>query len=337
MMRYLRDAGKESQVFVTTHSTNFLDSGAMRNVYLASRSDGKTEIQKLDVAAAEETLPRELGIRLSSLFMYDRLVFVEGASDEDVFRELAALKEINLGAVGVGFVPMGGVRNLAHFAADQTLAFLSKRQVRMWFVIDRDEKEDGEVRKLAKALSSQAEVKVLQRREIENYLVEPNALASFIKVKRGMAGDTRGAPGVDEVAAAIDQVADGLKETTVAFRVAKVSCVPIYPRRDIVRNCDDGAILEERLLAALDAQQAQLDAMRSEAMALVKDVRKAVDDKWDSRKREIVPGDLLLDGVCRRFDVRFIKENDAGRLAHLLATENIPADLAALIVDIGSP
>jgi AAA ATPase domain len=36
MMRYLKTIGRECQIFVTTHSTNFLDTAEMRNVYLTA-------------------------------------------------------------------------------------------------------------------------------------------------------------------------------------------------------------------------------------------------------------------------------------------------------------
>jgi hypothetical protein len=88
-------------------------------VYLASR-DNSTKIQMINVEEAEQSIPRELGIRLSSLFMFDRLVFVEEPTDEDVIREWASICGINLAQASVGFVPMGGVRNLAHFATEAT-------------------------------------------------------------------------------------------------------------------------------------------------------------------------------------------------------------------------
>ena len=55
-----------------------------------------THAQLLNVEQAEEAIPQELGIRRSSLFMYDRLVFVEGPSDEQIFRTFASTLGFNL-------------------------------------------------------------------------------------------------------------------------------------------------------------------------------------------------------------------------------------------------
>src|ERR1700738_518980 len=78
MMRFLKGISLSCQVFISTHSTNFLDTPEMSNVYLISKIGGATKVDQLTLEDAEAVLPKELGVRLSSLFMFDRLVFVEG-------------------------------------------------------------------------------------------------------------------------------------------------------------------------------------------------------------------------------------------------------------------
>ena len=151
MMQYLRKVSTRCQIFLTTHSTNFLDIADLRNVYLIKKN-GTTHAQLLNVEEAEEAIPQELGIRLSSLFMYDRLVFVEGPSDEQVLRTFASTLGLNLSRTGVGFVTTGGARNFTHYANAATLAFLSKRRVRLYFVLDRDERDMPEIEKLKSQL-----------------------------------------------------------------------------------------------------------------------------------------------------------------------------------------
>ena len=52
-----------------------------------------------------------------------------------------------------------------------------------------------------------------------------------------------------------------------------------------------------------------------------------IDSNWDSEKTKIVPGDILLDLVCSKMDVRFKKVADGERLASLLKQEEIADDL----------
>jgi AAA domain, putative AbiEii toxin, Type IV TA system len=169
---YLRDKSQHVQMFVTTHSTSFVDSVSFQNIYLVSRDDTqRTVCQALDAGDGALKIPAELGLRLSTVFMYDRLVFVEGSSDEAVLREIAKTLDLDLAKANVGFVQMGGVRNFAHFAAQATLELLTRRNIRMWFVTDRDERDDEDVRQMLQCLGGAAVLKVLDRRELENYLL----------------------------------------------------------------------------------------------------------------------------------------------------------------------
>jgi hypothetical protein len=45
--------------------------------------------------------------------------------------------------VNAGFIVMGGGRTVFHFASEATISFLLRRQVKCWFVLDRDEKDDA--------------------------------------------------------------------------------------------------------------------------------------------------------------------------------------------------
>jgi putative ATP-dependent endonuclease of OLD family len=182
MMRYLKQISVVCQVFVSTHSTNFLDAGDLRNVYLVSK-ERYTSVQLLDLEDAQSIIPKELGLRLSSLFMFDRIVFVEGPSDEAVIREYANKLEVNLAQRNVGFIRMGGVRNFTHYANEAILSFLSKRLVEMYFLLDHDEQDDVQVAAIKARLGEKATVHVLRKREIENYLLDARALSAFLLIK----------------------------------------------------------------------------------------------------------------------------------------------------------
>jgi putative ATP-dependent endonuclease of the OLD family len=188
MMRYLKVVSQKRQVYLTTHSTNFLDTAEMENVYLISKSKSTTA-RHVDFEQAEEHIPRELGLRMSSFFMYDRLVFVEGQADADVIREWASKLGVNLGQANVGFVLIGGSRNFSYFAAQSTLSFLERRQVTMWFIIDHDERDAEDVKKLENVLRGKAKVKILNKRELENYLLCGRAIAQFVRAKKILGGD----------------------------------------------------------------------------------------------------------------------------------------------------
>jgi len=335
IMRYLKRIGEESQIFITTHSTNFLDTAEMRNVYLASRN-GSTTIQSLTLTEAEEHVPRELGIRLSSLFMYDRLVFVEGPSDEGVIREWASILNVNLAAASVGFVPMGGVRNVAHFAAETTMSFLSRRRVSIWFIIDRDERNDDDVRRLTDSLGERAQFVVLSRREIENYLLSPRAIAALIATKLESSSAKVTPPSPEEVAHVLVETADGLRDVAVAYRVAKAICVPLYPNRIEVLEDKLGRRVSERAKTVIEDQRARLARLESDVDEIVADTERAISESWLTERLSIIPGHLLLDRLFGKYRLRFRKEQDSARLAAQMKADEIASEIRTQIESIGS-
>jgi energy-coupling factor transporter ATP-binding protein EcfA2 len=337
MMRYLKAIGQDCQIFITTHSTNFLDTAEMRNVYLASRN-GSTSVQLINVEEAEQSIPRELGIRLSSLFMFDRLVFIEGPTDEDVIREWASIYKINIAQASVGFVPMGGVRNLAHFTTEATINFLSKRRVTMFFILDRDEREEAEVQRLSAQLGDKAKLIVLKKREIENYLLSPRAIAKFIEWKHQLAGNKEyQIANISEVEQALDKCADALKNVAIERRVAKITCLPIYPNRNDVLNCVSGLPLLDRVRQEFSCQKARLDKLEENLQTILKTQTELVENNWTTKKQDLVPGDLLLDEVCKMFGMRFNKERDSARLASLMRESEIDFEIRDILRSFAEP
>ncbi|RIQ25257.1 AAA family ATPase [Jiangella rhizosphaerae] len=332
MLRYLRSASTRSQIFVTTHSTNFLDIYDMRNVYLVSR-DNDVEARLIDFVEAEEAIPQQLGLRLSSLFMFDRLIFVEGASDEAVLREIAAKIGLNLGRAGVGFVHMGGARNFTHYATESTLAFLSRRRVQMTFLLDRDESTDEERRKLEGLLGDRARLHVLLRRELENYLSIPAAIARFIAGKKGRAAEGDSVT-PEEVSAQLDQVAELLKTNTLERALLRKFCRPLYIDRDRITSASRSADLIELAQAEAARAAAELDERIVELSGDAEAETAKFEERWAREKLALVPGHELIDGVCQQYGIRFKKERDAQRLAGQLDQSEIPEELARLLREV---
>ena len=337
MMRYLKEVSQDRQMFITTHSTNFLDSSGMKNIYLVSKAESTTA-QLLERGEVEDQIPTELGIRLSSLFIYDRLVFVESQTDEDIVRAWAATYGVNLDQANVGFIHMGGSRPLSYFAVNTTLSFLSKRQARMWFMIDRDEKDEEDNRRIRERLGDNAVASVLDKREIENYLILPRILGDQIAVKlREHGGDDERLPKRGEVEALIEKSVEQLKNITIFKRVAKTICRPLYPSRTQQSHDIDSKTAEERATEQMEAWESKVSELKSAIAVETKRQTEEVERQWKEHKLEIVPGDWLIDMVYRHYAVRFRKERGDGvELARMMTKDEIGSEIEALIKNIGT-
>ena len=335
LMRHLQGVSQDCQVFITTHSTNFLDTAEMKNIYLVSKPDS-TSVQLLDRGEVEEQVPTALGIRLSSLFIYDRLVFVESQTDEDIIREWASTLGINLTQANVGFVHMGGARNLSYFAASSTLALMAKRQIKMWFMIDRDERDEKEIRAIQERLGDNAAASVLNKREIENYLVHPRILTDQMNLKLQANGTQNGStPDIEAVREAIGEEAENLKSITIFKRVAKIICRPLYPNRGRLFEDIGQMTVQEKASAEIGVLETKLTDLKTSIADVTEKESEEVQSRWKEHRLDMVPGDLLIDGVYRRYGVRFHKERGDGvQIAGLMTREEIGAELAGLIESI---
>lgn len=325
LMQYLKSVSSECQIFLTTHSTNFLDVGALKNVYLIRKNVG-SEVQRLDIAEAEEAIPQELGLRLSSLFMFDRLVFVEGPSDESILRTFADTLGVSFSQASLGFVTTGGARNFTHYATAATLAFLGKRNVKTVFVLDRDERDSKDVDDLHKKVDGISELKILERRELENYLINSSAIARYIEKK----SEGRSVPGAEEIERIIREVCAELLDRAIERKVLKRVCKPLIPdRRPVIDR--DSTSFEVSLRRQLEVVAEAVSDLSQGLSEIITQETSRAQAEWDDRKIEIVPGDEVLDAVFSRYNLRFNKRTDSLRLAQSMRADEIPAEIMSLI------
>lgn len=324
---YLREKSRTIQIFITTHSTDFVDFVSFQNVFLVSRNlDNKTICDGIGPDDASFRIPAELGLRLSTVFMFDRLVFVEGPSDEAVLREFARKLNADFTKSNVGFVYMRGARNFAHFAAEATLEMLARRHIRMWFILDRDENEDADVRRMAERLGDRATLVVLKRREIENYLLETPALASYIDEKLTSAGSNRRRPTPEEIAPVVQSTAAGLRDEVIRLRTEKRLLKPIFLHTRAVSGS-----IEERIQSARSDLEGRLSGIGEQRRLITEDV----DQNWAEHCDRIAPGSTILEKTSAHFGAPFSKEKgDSERIARYVRADAIPYELDSLIREI---
>jgi hypothetical protein len=294
---------------------------------MVSRDENrKTTCEKIDENDALLRIPVELGLRLSTVFMYDRLVFVEGPSDEEILRELGRNLNIDTGRANVGFVYMKGVRNFAHFAAEGTLDLLTRRKIKMWFITDRDERDDSEVTRMLNSLEDRAQLRVLKRRELENYLLVPDAVRNFITEKQGAAGIQDPTPSLEDVKTAIIEEASNLKDEVIRLRLERQILQPIFLQTRHVTGS-----IEERIQQAAKDLTTRLNNIEEERVTITS----AIESVWPSQAQNLAPGTLVLERVAKRFNVRFNKASgDGARLAYFIPASAIADELQDLLQEV---
>ncbi len=324
---YLREKSESIQMFVTTHSTDFVDSVSFQSVFLVSRGPRSQSIcQTVEAEEGAMRIPAELGLRLSTVFMFDKLIFVEGPSDESVLREMAKKLQIDLAKSNVGFVYMAGARNFAYFAAESTLELLSRRRIEMWFVTDRDENTDVEIARMVERLGGRAKLKVFTKRELENYLLDSRAITLFVEEKQKGGGINGPKPNREEVERALTEEAMALRDEVVRLRLERRLLTPVF----LQTRVNTGTI-EERIHRSIEALTERLNHIESDRLSIASEI----DRTWPTRALEDVPGTLLLERVVKRFGVSFSKDKgDSERLARYITTPSVDYEIGQLLGEV---
>ncbi len=254
--------------------------------------------------------------------MFDRLAFVEGPTDEDMIRAFSKTLGVESALKNVGFVKLGGASNLVYYSIDATLDLLSKRQIPMTFVLDRDERSDAETQKIEKRLGSRASLVVLSRRELENYLLVPEAIRSVLIAKVSTSGRSPDFEVTEsQIAAVIHEVALGLKNHTADLAVYREVLKPLYINRF------QGSNPQEKLAAALEALQERISSSETDTAKVIDDIAK----NWADLAIKRAPGEEILGEVFQRFGCVFRKEQDSVRLAERIRKEIIDTEIVTIV------
>ena len=311
LLEHLLEWAQTRLLVVSTHSTVFLDhkDPERSQTYLVRRIEGVASLSKA-VERGVDAL-QLVGVRLSDVASAERVLLVEGDSDVGV---LNAWFETELVRHGIAVVPMHGGDKAWH--TETVIRVLEKADTldrRVVFLRDKDELSEESAAKL----SDSGNVHLLAQRELENYLLDPNAIAHVLNEATS-----------EGVVEAISRAAEATRDTVLLkMVVARLKPIRTPDRKQVEELRKAGAGLDGLVQMILDATaptelEEHVREVWSEASA-------ELDRAWEQRKLELAPGEEVLDAVWKEHGRRYDKKRDGPRIA--AAMEQPPAELDELI------
>lgn len=335
LFNHLINIAKDKQIFLTTHSTGFVDTSEANNVFLVRKNE-TTEASKLSNTDLTDMLS-ELGISVSSLLLAKALIFVEGPSDEFIIRGYFDSVHPELSYADIGFVKMGGVGNYRYYANSSALEILSNRGLETTFIIDSDSLSENEKSKIISQHPKNSSIHILPTRCIENLFLNPNTIIEFLKRKGSNINII--IPNIDEMQNLIDSKAELLFPETVRLFLSWRYMKPIYPSstyssHEGITSVDEAVSwVKLGIENSLIAGDSSVDNFSNTYQQEVENI----EIEWKNRKLEIVPGDKLIDLICRDFDLRYKKtQSDGDMLSQATPVENWPKHLIELLDGIAN-
>jgi energy-coupling factor transporter ATP-binding protein EcfA2 len=291
LMRHIVEWSERRPVVLATHSAVIMDAALRGRVYEVSRAGISSTVRPVRGRTDVADLLSRLGTRFSDILGSERVLIVEGDTDGAIldswFPELQSHSTVSV-------VPGGGGAGVWHMQLMEDVTEAADQLPRpVVFLRDRDELTDRDLARLA-GLSA---VRVLSRRELENYLLNPAAIATVLAERPHVTP----APNPDDVALAIREAADALRDRVVISRVlenadcmSRLTPVSSHERENLFHATDPLAALLTLVHGKLASRLESLEACLREAFDKeTAQVARHWEDGWEA----IVPGADVLSAV----------------------------------------
>jgi len=317
LLGLLQEWATDRLFVVSTHSPVFLDRAPMvGGLYLVRRDHGVSTVTPLTKEPTQALAA--LGVRLSDVLSADRILLVEGTPDREAleawFPDL--LRDSRAEVIEA---PGGDPARFADLFEGWMQAADRLPGRRLLYLRDRDELP----RHLVDKLDASKNVHVLRRRELENYLLDPKAIARVLTA-RGRRVDPA------EVSAALREVADGLQGLVILKRVAwEEASIRLVDRALVRQLAREGPDLA-RLQAAV-AERLPADGLHDKLAERWAASETEIAASWADRWQDFAPGEEVLDALWRKYlGSGYSKRTDGLAIAQAMSAP--PDELKTLLM-----
>ncbi len=310
-------------------------------LYRVARETGRTAITPISNTESLSLALEDIGVRNSDVLLSDAVLFVEGPGDRDALRAWSDTLDSSMAERNITLLPMHGgeyADRTAPVRSELLEGISQKSPVPHLFVLDRDQRRPSDVQRLEERLVNR--IHVLERRELENYLLVPRALLAALRSKCGT--DTNVLQRVDEtpvedVEQLIQGTADSLYNTVLLKRVrAELGNLRggLLTREAVTRLITEGDV-QTLPQTVYEAVRAELESYLNEEhiKQVVEEQKEMLDTEWSNpeQRRNIAPGEEIIDAVFQRFGVRYKKPRDTVRIAEEMQPEEIAPEIHDLV------
>lgn len=308
-----------NQYWVATHSIELINSVPLSNVFILHHGPDGNTLERPATSDRRHRMEiyRELGAPVATQLLAKRIAFVEGEEDERILHYFFAAPD-----PAVRFVDCRGVRRLKGVI---DILIDASGDDDFCAVCDRDDLTDQEI--VTFEAKKPEHIFVWRRREIENYLLDEEAIFNVIDYWKSLrrknveALKSRG-----EVAQALRQAADRSKKEVVAKKISHRLGGAIEPIRLNPANLADSL---EKAIGRRAEFCRYLDAATQQK--LIDEVHSEVEESWNQQwKNECLGKETIkwflqvnFEGINDAMVDSFIEEISQD----LAKSERIPSDI----------
>lgn len=133
----LKEVSREKQIFITTHSTVFVDQADLTNTWIVRKENKETKVIRIKEPKDLKNVLYELGVRPSDIFYSNGIIFVEGPPEKVVFPILAEKMGVDFRQLGVSLIPTRG-KSKGKYHLEVWIEASKNVQIPYFMVLDKD-------------------------------------------------------------------------------------------------------------------------------------------------------------------------------------------------------
>jgi len=163
-----KKVSKENQLFLSTHSTIFVDQTELANTWIFKKKGKETIVDKIK---GDEDLRRilfELGVRPSDIFFSNGIIFVEGPSDRDVYTILANKIDIDFRQMQIALIPTYG-KSSGKYHLRVWVEAAKNANIPYFMILDKDAEKEAKNLVTEGILVPEKNLFILKRGSLEAY------------------------------------------------------------------------------------------------------------------------------------------------------------------------
>jgi predicted ATP-dependent endonuclease of OLD family len=343
LLHFIRENLKDSQVFISAHSPVFLNQKDL-TIHIIKKTNEGTKVKRVQELNDLSSALDDLGSRNSDIMFADFVLFVEGPTDESIFKIWAKKLGVDFDSNNVSCITIHGSRNFNYYANSDILQrFSSRSPVPHLFIIDRDEKSEDTIQKIKNTIN---QLHILKQREIENYFFSPRLILEALKIKaQGNSSALEKLQNLkpDDIEQLLMSKIEKLKHHVILKRIKEEigggTFLPDEALNAIIEETKniDMRVLTDRLTKVI---QIMLNGKcgKERIRQIVNEQTLSVNNIWTNgeEKKKVTPGEEVLTEIFKEFGFNYNKEIDGQRIAQLMKAEEIPSEIKLLIQQIKS-
>ena len=305
LFQLLKDTDK--QIVLATHSSEIVNEAEHDDVVLVTRPN-KTGRRVTDIEGLQEALfsiGSGQNIHLARLSRGRKILFLEG-DDHRLLKRFSSRLGFNTFAsdISITIVPLGGFTQRQRIEdAKWTFERVLRTEIAITAILDRDFRSVEEISEILQTVRETVpNFYVLERKEIENYLLVPDAISRAIAERLPLKRDAKIPPSIQQVEKLLGSLAEEMKMDVLSQLIA--NRMRFFSRR----TAKDASTVAAEAISALDAAWSTLQG-----------------------RLRVAPGKRLLTALNRRLQGDFGVLITGAQIIRHMSPSDVGADLREIL------